>query len=100
MSEVSDKEKKIFKIKKLEPGDEFYSYDGYLNHVISIVYDGDRPFVFYKYWIKHKRYYGYAVQNLELVLYSICILIDLSKKERRELYKANGLEFVSLSLYK
>ena len=92
MGKAREQESKIFKIKKLEKGDKFYTFDGYLNHIISIIYDEDTPFVFYKYWIKHKGYYGYAVKELELVLYGISILIDLSKEDRKELYKLNNLE--------
>lgn len=90
MSRRFDSSKLKFKTKKLEIGDTFYTYDGDKNHIIGFIEDGENKLVAYKFWIKHKGYWGYRIQLLESLLYSICLLYDIPKGDKRkELYEIN-----------
>lgn len=78
------------KIKELEIGDTFYTYDQYKNHIVGFVNDGDVKLVIYKCWLKYKGYWGYYCKEIEYVLYEICSLYNLPKEERKKLFEANN----------
>ena len=78
------------KIKELEVGDTFYTYDQCKNHIIGFVNDGDVKLVVYKCWLKHKGYWGYCCKEIEHVLYEICGLYNLSEEKAKKLFETNN----------
>lgn len=93
MGKAREKSKKIFKLKKLEVGDTFYGFDGYLNHIIGIIEDTEfEPpvkVVAYKTWLKYKARWGFYADALENLLYAQCLLNDISKKDRKNYFIIN-----------
>ena len=87
-----ERSKRDFKIKKLKVGDSFYTYDGYLNHIISITkdLDGNHNIITYRYWLKHKGYWGYNAERMDCALYSMALLNDIEKEDRNKLFELNG----------
>jgi len=85
-----------FKIKKLEKGDTFYTYDGYKNHILDFVNDEktDTKLVVYKSWLKYKGYWGYYCKSIEELLYGICLLYEdvIPKKDRVKFFEMNGAD--------
>lgn len=86
-----DFEKIKFKVKKLEVGDTFYTYDRYKNHIIGLLQDGDAKLVAYKCWLIYKNRWGYYLNRLDCVLYEICSLYNLSDEDRKELFDLNDV---------
>ena len=85
-----------FKIKKLEKGDTFYSFDGYKNHILDFVTDEkeETKLAIYKCWLKYKNRWGYYCEPLPVLLYQICLLYDESipKKDRAKFYEMNEVD--------
>lgn len=78
------------KIKELEIGDTFYTYDQSKNHIIGFANDGDVKLVVYKCWLKHKGYWGYYCKEIEHILYEICGLYNLSEEKSKKLFETNN----------
>jgi hypothetical protein len=83
-----------FKIKKLEKGDTFYTYDGYKNHIIDFVKDDSdgTTLIVYKCWLKHKGFWGYYCKEPEFILAEICALYNLSREDRLKLFEVNEVD--------
>ncbi len=85
-----------FKIKKLEKGDTFYTFDGYKNHIIDIVTDekDNTKLVVYKCWLKYKGHWGYYCQRMSSLLYQICLLYEdtIPRKSRVKFYEMNEVD--------
>lgn len=96
MGKAKEKSKKIFKLKKLEVGDTFYSFDGYLNHIIGIIEDTEfEPpvkVVAYKAWLKYKGRWGFYADALENLLYAQCLLNNIPKKDRKNYFIINDVD--------
>ena len=88
------KSKKNYKIKKIEKGDEFYTFDGYLNHVIDVVTDDELKarIVVYRCWLKYKNRWGFYSNPLAHHLYEQCLLNDLSDEDREKLFEINNID--------
>ena len=84
--------KKTFKLKKLEIGNTFYTFDGYKNHIVGFCKDGDTTIVIYKFWLKYKGYWGYECKEFKFILFSLSTLYDLSKEDTQSLFQLNGIE--------
>lgn len=85
-----------FKIKKLEKGDTFYTFDHYKNHIIDIITDekDDTKLVVYKCWLKYKGHWGYYCQTMESLLYQICLIYEdsIPSKDRSIFFEMNGAD--------
>ena len=86
-----DFEKIKFKVKKLEVGDTFYTYDRYKNHIIGFLQDGDNKLVAYKCWLIYKNRWGYYLDRLDCKLYEICSLYHLSDEDSKALFDLNDV---------
>lgn len=84
-----------FKIKKLEKGDTFYDFDNYKNHIVDFAQDGDNKIVIYKCWIRHKGYWKYYCDRMEILLYRITLIYEdtIPKKDRAKFFEMNGVEY-------
>ena len=80
-----------FKVKKLEVGDTFYTYDRYKNHIIGFLQDGDTKLVAYKCWLIYKNRWGYYLNRLDCALYEICSLYNLSNEDSKALFDLNDV---------
>ena len=78
------------KIKKLDVGDTFYTYDRYKNHIIGFLQDGDKKLIAYKCWLIYKNRWGYYLDRLDCKLYEICSLYNLSYEDSKKLFEANN----------
>ena len=91
---TSDKSKKNFKLKKVEKGDKFYTYDGYLSHIIDIIKDDGTgtSIVVYRCWLKYKKRWGFYCEPLPLHLYTQCMINELPEDTYKEYFKKNNVD--------
>lgn len=82
---------KISTKKKLDVGDTFYTFDGYKNHIIGFVDDGEEKVMVYKCWLKYKGYWGYYCKWMPSIIHEICLLYDIPKNKRKEFFEVNGV---------
>lgn len=85
---------KVFKMKKLELGDKFYTADGYLNHIINIFPYDCQFLVAYKFWSRYKNRWCFGIDKMSNLLFLISILNDLSKEDRVKYFKLNEIEYL------
>lgn len=89
-----NKDKLKFKIKKLEKNDTFYTCDGYLNHIVDVIFDDNEQqyIVVYKCYIPHKKYWKYYAKELLLLIYEIKYLYNLSHEQTEQLFQINNIK--------
>lgn len=64
----------------------------YKVHILEIV-DTECVMVLYKVWLKYRRRWKYVGCKFTELLYWNCLVWDLPKEERRELFRLNGFDY-------